>query len=170
MSLTDTVPDVIDYLVAQCQASAALAALGPAGCEVLDGPQPSTAVDGKEYVLWIGHNPKSVDEPAGEAEQGFAFLASSTRDEAGEVICAAKHWSGDFENFAAHRTAVKAVLAAVELLLRGGDAAGGPGDATMGGLVQWSEFTEVTWWQSLADGGAEAYATFKISYFVRLTS
>jgi hypothetical protein len=166
-AITDLVPDVLEYLVTQAKASPVLTGLG---CAVFDGPQPTAAVNGKEYVLWIGHNPRVTDAQAGEAEQGFAFLASSTRDEAGQVTCTARHWSGDFQDFGSHRAACKQIVGAVELLLRGGGASPGPGDATMDGLVQWSEFTSAAWWQDLAGGGAEVFCAFEISYFARLTS
>lgn len=166
MALTDRVPDVLDYLVTQAQASAALSALG---VQVYDGPQPAGTTSGVEQALWIGHNPKAESEPAGSADQGFAFLDHArTKDESGEITCAAKHWTGDTD-FSVHRAGCKQILAVLELMLRG-DNTIGPGDSTMGGLVQWSEFAAAAWWQTLIDGGAEALCVVKISYFARLTS
>lgn len=165
MTTTDLAADVADYLVTQATASSALQALG---VTVFDGPQPSAAATGIEQVLWIGHNPREPGQQFGSAEQGFAFMASSIRDEAGTITCAAKHWTGD-PAMRGHRDGCKAIVAGVEDLLRGGGANPGPGDSTMGGLVQWSEFTEATWWQSLVDGGGEALCVFEISYFARLT-
>jgi hypothetical protein len=165
VTTTDLVADVADYLVDQCTASSALKALGVLVC---DGPQPAGVTTGAEQVLWIGHNPKAPEQEFGKAEQGFAFLAASTRDEAATITCTAKHWTGDTA-MRVHRDGCKAIVAVVEELLRGGGANPGPGDSTMDGLVQWSEFTEAAWWQSLAGGGAEAYCAFDISYFARLT-
>lgn len=163
---TDLAADVLDYLLAQCQASPALQALG---VQVFDGPQPAGTISGVEQCLWIGHNPQQVNEEAAHMTQGFSFLSSNYRDESGEITCAAKHWTGDVA-MKPHRDGCKQIIAAVELLLRGSPATGGPGDGSMAGLVQWSEFTEVTWWQQLASGGAEAYCVFKITYFARLPS
>lgn len=169
MSTTDLVTDVLGALVAVCQAAANGGAL--AGVTVFDGPQPSGAASGLEQVLWVGHNPKSADEEIGSADQEFPFVGDQgrTRDERGEVICCAKHWTGD-TSMAVHRAGCKAIVAAVELALRGNSISGGPGDYTLGGVVFWAQLAGATWWQSLADGGAEAYCAFKISYYGRLST
>ena len=168
MSTTDLVTDVLDYLVAQCQAAAAGGSL--AGVTVFDGPQPSAAATGMEQVLWIGYDPMSPDTPAGDMEEEFAFLGDkgATRNETGSVVCTAKHWTGD-TSFRVHRDGCKAITGAVELMLRGLPPSG-PGDASMGGLVFWSQFTGATWYQRLADGGAEALCVFKIGYFGRVVT
>ncbi len=170
MSTTDLVPDILDYLVTACQA-ATIPGGSLAGVTVFDGPQPSGAATGLEQVLWVGHNPQSLTEQAGLADQSFAFVGDqgATRDETGEVICCAKHWTGDL-NFRVHRDGCKAITGAVELMLRGRPAAGGPGDFSLGGLVFWAQLLSATWWQSLADGGAEAYCAFKVSYSGRLVT
>jgi hypothetical protein len=165
---TDLVPDVIDYLVTACQSNSALAALG---VTVFDGPQPSGAASGIEQVLWVGHNPKDTIAEIGSADQAYAFVGDmgATRDETGEVVLCAKHWTGDL-SFKLHRDGCKAITGAVELMLRGLPATGGPGDFSLGGLVFWAQMQNAVWWQSLADGGAEAYCAFKVSYSGRLVS
>lgn len=170
MSTTDLLPNVLDYLVAQCQAAAVTGGT-LAGVTVFDGQQPSAAATGIEQVLWVGHNPMSPDEEIGTAEQEFAALGNMgrTRNETGSIVCCAKHWTGD-TTMSVHRDGCKAITGAVELLLRGTPATGGPGDISLGGLVFWAQFTGATWWQQLIGGGAEAYCAFKIGYFARLTT
>jgi len=165
---TDLVTDVLDYLVTNCGSNATLQGLG---VTVFDGPQPSGAASGIEQVLWIGHNPMDTGTEIGLADQVFSFVGDmgATRDETGEVICCAKHWTGD-PSLKVHRDGCKAIVGAVELMLRGLPATGGPGDFSLGGLVFWAQLQGATWWQSLADGGAEAYCAFKISYSGRLVS
>lgn len=170
MSTTDLIPNVLDYLVAQCQA-AAVTGGSLAGVTVFDGQQPSAAATGLEQVLWVGHNPMSPVEEIASAEQEFAFLGDqgSTRNETGTVQLAAYHWSGD-TTMSVHRDGCKAIVGAVELLLRGFPSDGGPGDYSLGGLVFWAQTSSFTWWQHLVNDGAEAYCAFKISYFGRVVT
>lgn len=167
-TLTSQTPDVLDYLVAQCQASQALQ-----GVTVVDGPNVSGSLSGVEQVLWVGHDPRSVGEPDGEAEQAFALSMDQgrTRDETGTVTLTAKHWSGETESFKVHRDGCKAIVAVVELMLRGLPSNGGPGDYTMGGLVLWSHVTgPFQWYQDLIDGGGEALCVFRVGHRGRLTT
>ena len=168
MSTTDLVPDVTDYLVAQCQASSALTALGAV---VFDGPQPTAATQGIEQALWIGCDALTAgDEPFGTSTQEFAYLGNDAtrRNEAGEIICTAKHWTGD-TTMQVHRDGCKAIVGVVELLLRGVPPAG-PGDSSMGGLVQWSEVIESSWRQRQVASGAEVTCVFKVYFFAKLHS
>lgn len=170
MSTTDLITDVTDYLVAQMQAMAAPGG-SLAGVTVFDGPQPSAAATSLERVLWVGHNPMAAGAEFGSADQDFSFVGDhgSTRDETGWVECAAKHWSGD-TTMSVHRDGCKAITGAVELMLRGSPPAG-PGDYSLGGLVFWAHTSgPFTWWQQLIDDGAEAYCSFRISYFGRLVT
>ena len=169
MSTTDLVTDVLDYLVAQCQTAAAGGSL--AGVTVFDGPQPSAAAVGMEQVLWVGYDPMSPGIEIGSADQEFAFLGDkgATRNETGSVTCCAKHWTGD-TSFQVHRDGCKAIVGAVELMLRGLPSSG-PGDASMGGIVFWGQVTgPFAWYQQLTDGGAEALCVFKIGYFGRVVT
>ena len=125
---------------------------------------------GVEQVLWIGHDPKSIDEIDGEAEQTFALSMDQgrTRDEVGSVVCTAKDWSGDID-FAARRDGCKAIIAAVELMLRGTTTSGGPGDTQMGGLVFWSHVTGPwQWYPAQLTNGAEMVCVFRVAYRARL--
>ena len=171
MSTTDLVPDVTDYLLAQCNA-AAVTGGALAGVTVFDGEVPKINATGIEQCLWIGWNALSAgDEPFGTSTQGFAYLGNDAtrRDNAGEIICTAKHWTGD-TTMKVHRDGCKAIVAAVELMLRGVPPAG-PGDSSMGGLVEWSEFIEASWSQGLvASLGAQATCVFKVYFFAKLHS
>lgn len=168
MSTTDLIPDVLDYLVTQCQAASAGGSL--AGITVFDGQQPSAAAAGIEQVLWVGYDPMSPGMPVGDMEEEFAFLGDkgATRNETGSVVCTAKHWTGD-TTMATHRDGCKAITGAVELMLRGQPSAG-PGDYSLGGLVFWAQLTGASWYQQLIDDGAEALCVFKIGYFGRVTT
>ena len=170
MSTTDLIPDVLDYLVAQCQA-AAVTGGALAGVTVFDGPQPSAAATGIEQVLWIGHNPMSMGEEDASAEQEWPHVGDmgTQKDENGTIVCCAKHWTGD-TTMSVHRDGCKAIVGAVELMVRGLPSAGGPGDISLGGRVFWAGVSGTTWWQQLKTGGGEAYCAFKIIYFARLTS
>jgi len=170
VSTTDLIPDVLDYLVAQCQA-AAVPGGSLAGVTVFDGPQPSAAATGLEQVLWVGYDPMSPGTEIASAEQEFAFLGDqgATRNETGSLICCAKHWTGD-TTLKVHRDGCKAITGAVELMLRGLPADGGPGDYSLGGLVFWAQFAGATWYQQLIDDGAEAVCVFRIGYFGRVTT
>lgn len=171
MSTTDLVSDVTGYLAAQC-AAAAVTGGALAGVSVFDGPQPSAAALSLEQVLWVGHNPMQTGEEFAEAEQTFAFVGDQgdTRDETGWVALAAKHWTGD-TTMSVHRDGCKAIVGAVEMMLRGRPQTGGPGDFTLGGLVFWAQVSgPFIWWQQLVDNGAEAYCAFRISYRGRVTT
>ena len=168
---TDLVTDVTSYLVTMLQAEAV-----PGGqlasVTVFDGPQPSAAATSLEQVLWVGHNPMEPTQEFGEAQQNVPFLGDHgrTQDEHGFVQMAAKHWTGD-TTMSVHRAGAKAIVAAVEVLLRGDATSGGPGDYSLGGLVFWALATgPYTWWQQLIDDGAEAYCGFRITYYGRLVT
>jgi hypothetical protein len=167
---TTLIPAVTDYLTAQAQASSVLGGASPQ-VYVFDGPQPSKALSGVERALWIGWDPASEGQPAAGATQDFAFLDSGrTRDEDGEITCTAQHWSGD-TTVKVHRDGCAAIVAGVELLLRGTPAAGGPGDASMGGLVLWSGVTgPYEWYPAQVPNGAQVLCVFKIAYRARLVT
>ena len=148
---------------------------------ILDG-QPATqdvlAVNetGLTKRLWVGSsgwvNSGQMD-PAATSQQGFAFLDQArTRDDQVDVACAAEAVAGD-GTMADARNGAFAVMAAVELMLRGspGTSPASPGDATMGGLVQWSEVVgPVELEQGQITQGAVALVKFRVAAFVRLTS
>ena len=171
-TLTSLAPDVWDYLVAQCQASPVLGlAMVPVG--VFDGPAVSPdQVASFAQRLWIGHDPFSGPSQAGmEADQVFAHLDHArTREETGHITCAVEDYSGD-PDMRVHRAAVKSLLGTVELLLRGDPATGGPGDASLGGLVMWAEVGgPFAWYPAQLDNGASMACVFRIAYEARLTT
>jgi hypothetical protein len=133
------------------------------------------APSGLTLRLWIGstgYNETGLDAAA-SSSQGFSFIDQArTRDDDINVACAAEGISGD-TSMAAARAGAFTVMAAVELLLRGspGTTPASPGDATMGGLVYWSEVTgPVDLLQEQASQGAIALVRFRVTAFTRLTS
>lgn len=174
MTTTSLIPAVTDYLVSACQASASLGAADPPVL-VLDGPQPNAVWSQQPLVLWIGADPANLGEAAAESVQvfGTAFDKGHNRDEDGVITCAARHWGGGdgSTDIKVHRDAAAAIVAAVELLLRGVGGAGDPGDAFMGGLVNWSQVTgPYQWFPKQVPNGAECLVIFRVSYFARLTT
>lgn len=187
--ITELIPNVISYLVAQAATSAYLGAATPPVL-VLDGPPPTAdqlvvSPNGLTQRLWVGAEgmPRAgTPVEAASSQQGFAFLDNArTRDDQIEVRMAAECCSGDGLMATARGSGglsgggAFAVMAGVELMLRGGPSSSpslvGPGDATMGGLVQWSEVVgPVALAQEQQQSGAWALVTFRVSAFVRLTS
>lgn len=179
MSLTDLAPQVIAYLLAQAAASPVLGGASPPVI-VIDG-QPVTGdvlvvnETGLTQWLWIGADglasPGSMAQAA-TSVQAFSFLDKArTRDDTIEVQCAAEAVAGSGV-MAEARAGAYAVVAAVELLLRGspGTSPASPGDASMGGLVYWSEVISGGLEQGQRAAGAGALVKFKVKAFVRLTS
>lgn len=166
MTTTSQIPAVTDWLVNAAENAAALA-----GVSVFDGPQVPAATQSMESVLWIGADPASLSEATAEASQDWPVMDNArTRDEDGAITCSAQHWSGD-TTIKTHRDGAAAIVAAVELLLRGTPRTGGPGDATMGGLVQWSGVSgPYAWYPRQIASGALMLVTFRITYRARLTT
>lgn len=161
---TSVVPAVIDYLVAQARAAPALA-----GVMVVDGPQPSKSLQDIEQVLWIGADPADPGGDMAQADQKWPYSDKArTRDEDAVVVCAAQHWSGDTSN-KVHRDGAMAIIAALDDLIRGDPSAGGPGDASMGGLVFWSGILgPYVFRPRQQGGGASMLVTFNVVYHARL--
>lgn len=169
MTTTSQIPAVVDYLVAQCQASTSIGAATPPVI-VLDGPQVTDDTLAEPLHLWIGHDAYAGGDPAATAVQDFAEIGSNAalRDEDGEITCTAEAWAGG-DVIKAQRDACAAIVAAVELLLRGRPLDGGPGDTEMGGLVLWSQVSgPYTWYQQQSQEGSTAGCVFKITYKARL--
>jgi hypothetical protein len=167
VTTTSQIPAVTDWLVTAAQASASLS-----GVSVFDGPQPVSTWQTLEQVLFIGSDPANLTEATGEADQTFAtaFDQGRNRDEDGAIVCAAQHWSGD-TTMKTHRDGAAAIVAGVELLLRGTPQTGGPGDASMGGLVLWSQVQgPYQWYQRQVSTGALVLITFRVTYRARLTT
>lgn len=178
--LTEYLPDVITYLLAQADTNPALG--GAAIPVVIIDGQPATSdvlvVNGTGLTqrLYVGSSgfvaPGQMDAAA-SSQQGFAFLDQArTRDDQIDIAMTAEAIAGDTVMSEA-RGGAFAVMAAVELMLRGspGTTPASPGDATMGGLVQWSEVVgPVELSQGQIEAGACALVKFRVSAFVRLTS
>lgn len=169
-TITDLVHDVTSYLVTQCQANASLGNGGAGNVFVYDGPTtPGEQSSDYSQRLWIGYDAFTASYDAASATQKFAFLGASgnVRDETGDIICTAEAWSGD--TVAANsRVLCKGIVGAVETMLRGAPTTG-PGDSTMGGLVQWSEVTGLDWKQTQASqSGYSAMCVFHVTYYARL--
>ena len=179
-ALTEYIPQVINYLLTQAATNASLGGATPPAV-IIDG-QPATQdvlvvnETGLTKRLWIGSTgyvaPGQMDQAA-TAQQGFAFLDQArTRDDQVDVACAAEAVAGDGV-MADARNGAFAVMGAVELMLRGspGTTPASPGDATMGGLVQWSEVVgPIDLEQGQITQGAVALVKFRVAAFVRLTS
>lgn len=170
-TLTSRVPAVTDYLVAAATASPLLGAHPTAKVSVFDGPQVPAATQSLERVLWIGADPAALGDPAAHADQAWGPMDHGrTRDEDGSIVIAAQHWNGDTSN-KVHRDGAAAIIAGVELLLRGLPKDGGPGDLTMGGLVWRSEVTgPFEWYQRQRADGALCLVTCFVTYRTRLTT
>ncbi len=179
--LTDLTSQVIGYLLAQAQASPSLGGAVPP-VTIIDG-QPATQdvlvvnPGGLTQRLWVGSpgftEPGSFSTDSAVSHQGFSFLDQArTRDQDFDVQCAAEAISGDTV-MAEARAGAFAVLAAVELMLRGspGTIPASPGDASMGGLVFWSEVSgPIELGQEQQQAGAIALVKFHVTGLVRLTS
>ena len=179
-ALTEYIPQVINYLLAQAASSTSLGA-APVPVTVIDG-QPVTQdvlvvnETGLTQRLWVGSSgyvQSGQTDAAAMSHQGFAFINQGrTRDDDIDIACAAEAIAGD-SVMAEARAGAFAVLAAVELMLRGapGTSPASPGDTTMGGLVYWSEVTgPIELMQEQSSQGSIALVKFRVTAFVRLTS
>lgn len=167
--MTSVVPQVIDWLVAAAIASPNLGANPTAPVSVYDGLQPPGLGQQEERVLWIGGDPAAPGDPVAEASQTLAAGTQARKfDEDGAIAIAAQHWSGDTSN-KVHRDGAAAIVAGVELLLRGLARTGGPGDAEMGGLVYQSFVSgPYDWRPRQVSSGALCLVTFHVVYLARL--
>lgn len=176
-TLTDKIPGVIAYLLAQAAVNPSLGAASPP-VVIIDGQPPTEdvlAVNGTGLTqrLWVGSDgwvTSGQMSTAAASDQGFSFLdQGKTRDEQLEVSLAAEAISGD-TSIASARAGAFAVMRAIEVMLRGSPPFG-PGDASMGGLVFWSEVGgPIELQQGQITQGACALVKFRVHAFVRLTS
>lgn len=173
MSVTTTrVPDVIGYLVTECTASALLGASPTAPVRVIDGPPVTGDELAEQRLLYIGWdavngNPAGGTEVANAAQVWPFGDKARTRDEDATVVCTADAWTGSTVTQDA-RNACYAIVQGVDTLLRGDPDAGGPGDASMGGLVFWSAPDSFAWYPRQTPNGAGWACVFHVSYHARL--
>jgi len=169
VTTTTQVRAVLDYLVAQCQASTSLGAAVPP-VVVLDGPNITEDTLTEPLHLWIGYDPLSPGEAAATTAADWPVLDHGrTLDEAGEITCTAEAWGGGAV-VKTLRDQCDAIVGAVDLLLRGRPQDGGPGDTQMGGLVFWSRVSAGDWFQRPTPNGISVMHVFKIVYQARLVS
>ena len=169
-TLTSRVPQVIDYLVGQAQASTLLGKNPAAPVTVIDGPAVTNDTLAEPLHLWIGHDQAATGDLSANADQSWPVMDHArTRDEGGTVTLTADAWSGSTV-MKTVRDQCAAIVAAVELLLRG-DGRTGPGDTTMGGLVLWSAVDgPFAWTQRQTQDGAGCSCVFHVTYTARLTT
>jgi hypothetical protein len=169
MTVSSSVPAVIDYLVAQCQASALLGASATAPVTVTDGPSTTTDTLTESLHLWIGWDQVTNAGAGMEAVQKWPYSDHArTRDEDGTIVCTADAW-GTGTTAQAARNACYSIIYGLDLLLRGDPAAGGPGDASMGGLVMWSAVDgPFEWFPRQDQSGPGCACVFHVTYHSRL--
>lgn len=168
-TITSRVPDVIDWLVNAAQTSAQLGASTTAPVIVVDGPPPTTDTYAEQLHLYIGDVPDGSEASATASQNWPVLDHARTRDEDGDITLTADAWTGSSVMKTA-RDSCAAIVAAVELLLRG-DGTTGTGDATMGGLVLWAGVDgPYTWSQRQVQAGAGCTCVFRVVYRARLTT
>lgn len=108
---TSVVPDLIDALVTNARAAL------PDTTRVFDGVG-VTADPGYDYLM-IGVDDVDAHGQtfAADTQQSWANANYTSRDEQGDIVCAAVSWNGDADAKAA-RDAAYATVAAVETMLR----------------------------------------------------
>jgi len=147
------VPALIDALVA-----AATAALP--NVLVLDG---MGATDDPGDYLMVGVDDPDTDGDAfsGDSQQKWAHATGSTRDELGQITCAAFSWNGNGDQKAARDSA----YASVEAL-----AAACRDSVDLGvDSIAWVDFgTDARLSQIQSDSGAAALVVFQIAFRARI--
>jgi len=169
---TELTGAVIDWLVNACNQSPVLGVQNPQVL-IFDGPTLSDTQLVAPQRVWIGadgYTTPGAEVEAATFSENFAFLDHArTRDDTIDVACACEYFDGDPTHQKIARDGALALMGAVELLLRGDPSTGGPGDASMGGLVFWSQVTGPgALIQSQKSAGVSALVRFRVSAFARL--
>jgi len=129
------------------------------GVQVYDGYGISD--DPGNFVMVGIDDPNSVIGQSGMSRQTFALAAGRSRDEEGEVTCAATCWDGSGDARAA-RAALSAITVSLETWLRGHDFQGLP-------TLLWVGYgSETQVLQELTDSGALATVIFRIAFRARI--
>lgn len=150
---TSAIPAVIDALF-----TAATTALS--NIKVYDGY--GVSEDPGDFLM-VGVEDPDYDAAANSANsrQSWATIGAGSRDEEGEITCAALSWNGNADQKAA-RTGAFAIVAAVENLCRANPALGVS-------TVLWTGVgTDTELLQQQGEGGASAIVIFKIAFRARI--
>ena len=150
---TSVVPALIDAVVAAARTNLP-------DTNVFDGF--GNTSDPGDFLM-IGVEDPDTDDAAFSADtkQSWANANHTTRDESGELTCAALSWNGNGDQKAA-RDAVYAITAAVETFLRDNPPLNVAG-------VLWTGFGSSSQLsQAQGDGGAVAQLIFRIDFRARI--
>jgi hypothetical protein len=170
MTTTTQVPAVIDYLVAASRQSPSLGASASSKVIVIDGPPLTTDTFADQLHLYIGGIPNTEAVTATAVQAWPVMDSARTRDEDGDITLVADAWGGTTV-LKTVRDQCALIVAGVELILRGTPKTGGPGDATMGGLVMWSGVDgPFSWTPRQTQQGAGCSCEFRVTYRARLTT
>jgi len=162
---TTAIPAVIDYLVAQANASASLGASASAPVAVYDGP---VVLDQwPPMILWVGvdaqwllQDQQGTTTPA-KATQEWVGPGNRKRNEHLTISCVADAWYGGTDVRTA-RQSVLAIMAAFEDMTRN--------DANLGGNVLFIEpgVTNTQWYAGQFAAGLRVLAGFDFNCFARI--
>lgn len=152
---TSVIPQLIDALVA-----AATAALPDQGIVVLDG-YGVTEFTGNYLMIGIDDPYRPDASVSASSTQDWAHANYTTRNEEGDVTCAAVSWSGD-ANQKTSRDAAYATTAAVENLLRANPSLG------LTALLWTSYGTTTQLEQSQDEDGSWALVVFSVHFRARI--
>ena len=148
------VPALIDALIA---------AATSAGVEnVLDGVSLSGDAQAGDYLMIGVDDPDSEgDAFTGSSRQSWANANHTTRDESGEITCAAYSWNGDCDQKAAR----DAAFAMVETL-----ASACRTDPSLGlSSLLWTDFgSDLNLSQNQGESGASALVVFTVAFRARI--
>lgn len=141
-------------LVAAFRADSTIASLAT----VYDGPLPANAEGGAAVCVGDDGDP-DVTEPGVEIDQTWAGLGAKRREEVFTIHCAIIVYSGD-EIMSVRRDEAKALLDAVETLLRA--------DPSIGGAVRLAELTTFALHQEAFAAGTRVRCPFTVRCSVRI--
>lgn len=113
--------------------------------------------DPGDYLMIGVDDPNAVDSANGaSSQQSWQHVGHQTRNEEGEIICAALSWNGDGDLKSA-RVSAFAITALLENALRA--------DPTLGGICLWTGYgTQTDYITSQGDTGAECLVVFRIMF------
>lgn len=141
---------------------------------VSDGPPVTADAQAFSQRIAVGHNVADPAAQAVESEQDFAALNQArSRYEVLTVTLSAETWTGDTSAVKTCRDNLYSLVGQVELLLRGSPTATGgpgPGDASLGGAVMYSQILRTQYHQAQDENGFSALMIFDIQAKARLVT